>query len=396
MIVLHIIFWTAALALFHTYVLYPVLVRLLAAKKCDNDIVYSRGEADFGVTVIVPAHNEESVIREKLLSVVSSDYLADKIEILVGSDASTDSTNRIVREIVAEYKNVRLVEFARSGKPSILNALVELSSNDIIIFTDANVMFTKSTVFELIKHYKNSTIDLVDSNMQYNDARPEGIGMQESSYLNSDAQVKRAEGLLWGTMMGPFGGCYSIRRSKYTPVPTHFLNDDLFIGVSVLANGGTAIREEAAIVYEDVANIFQEEYRRKVRISTGDFQILYAFLPLLFKPNALAFTFLSHKVLRWIGPMLLIAAFFTSLAILLVAPSLVDVATIVYLVGFFGLTLLFMFPVIDWLLRKAGVQVYGVRLLSYFCSVNVALLVGFVRFLRGVKHGSWRPTLRNQ
>ena len=216
MIVLHIIFWTAALALFHTYVLYPVLVRLLAAKKCDNDIVYSRGEADFGVTVIVPAHNEESVIREKLLSVVSSDYLADKIEILVGSDASTDSTNRIVREIVAEYKNVRLVEFARSGKPSILNALVELSSNDIIIFTDANVMFTKSTVFELIKHYKNSTIDLVDSNMQYNDARPEGIGMQESSYLNSDAQVKRAEGLLWGTMMGPFGGCYSIRRSKYT------------------------------------------------------------------------------------------------------------------------------------------------------------------------------------
>jgi len=391
-----IIFWTTVLALVHTYIAYPLLLRLLAADKGDNDTVHSRNDALPGVTIIVPVHNEQSVIREKLSGVLHSEYPTHLIEVLVGSDASTDDTNAIVQSIAQDNAGVRLIEFTRRGKPAILNALVPLAKHDIIILTDANVMLDAPTVFELVKHFKNPDIALVESNMQHRDARRDGIGLQESAYLRGDAEVKRAEGVLWGTLMGPSGGCYALRRSHYVPVPTNFLVDDFYINMKVLAQGGTAIYEGKAVVHEDVSNILREEFRRKVRIATGDFQNLATFAPLLLRPGALAFSFLSHKVLRWIGPLLLIAAFVSSLAIVLHQHGTMCGANAVYLIGFLGLCMLFLMPVLDLLMRKANVHVFAIRLLSYFCSVNLALLIGMFRFMRGVKSGTWKPTERNQ
>ncbi len=396
MLALQIIFWTSILALFHTYVVYPLLVRMLATGKTDNDLVYKRTDALPGLTIVIPAHNEESVIREKLIGILASDYPQHLIEVLVGSDASTDNTNNIVRALCEEHSNVRLIEFTRRGKPSILNELVVVARHELIILTDANVMLDVPTLFELVKHFCNPAIALVESNMIHRSARSDGIGPQESAYLRGDAEVKRAEGILWGTLMGPAGGCYAVRRGYYVPVPSNFLVDDFYINMKVLAQRGKAIYEERAVVYEDVSNIFSEAFNRKVRIATGDFQNLAAFLPQLLRVNALSFSFLSHKVLRWIGPLLLLGAYFSSLILLFADSNSVYGARSIYFVGFLGLNTLFLFPALDWLMKKAGLHVFTFRLLSYFCSVNLALLVGMYRFIVGVKSGIWKPTERNQ
>lgn len=393
MLALQIIFWISVLSLFHTYVVYPLLVKILAAGKGENDVVFRRTDSLPAVTVIIPAHNEAGVIREKLLGIVSSEYPQHLVEVLVGSDASTDDTHNIVRELSEEFTNIRLIEFTRRGKPSILNELVAVARHDLIVLTDANVMLDSAALYELVKHFRNPQIALVESNMKHLSARREGIGLQESKYLKGDAEVKRAEGILWGTLMGPAGGCYALRRQYFVPVPPNFLVDDFYINMKVLAQGGKAIYEAKAVVYEDVSNMFSEEFRRKVRIATGDFQNLSEFLPQLFRLDALSFSFLSHKVLRWLGPLFLLGAYVSAL-IIYVAD--LGGTNSMYFVGFLGLNVLFLLPALDWLMKKVGLHVFPIRLLAYFCSVNLALLIGMYRFMRGVKSGTWKPTERNQ
>lgn len=407
MVFLYAIFWTSVLALVHTYIVYPVLVRVMASRKRDNVNVYAIDDADLpGVTVIIPAHNEASVIREKLRSVLASSYPMHLVEIFVGSDASTDETNQYVQEIADSHPNVHLVDFSRRGKPAMVNELVGKAAHDLLLLTDANVMLEQNTLFDLIKHFKNESVSLVESNMKHSAARQDGIGFQESAYLNVDAKVKHAEGVLWGTLMGPSGGCFALRRSYYVPVPPNYLVDDFYICMKVLEQKGRAIYEDNAKVYEDVSNVLREEFRRKVRIATGDFQNLRAFSPLLLRFNALAFSFFSHKVLRWIGPLLLISAFISVLAIVLSRINDVPAAlsygdttaagTLLYIVSLAGMILLFLMPFIDWVAKRFAMHIFVIRMLSYFCATNVALLAGMYRFLRGVNTGTWMPTQRNQ
>ena len=119
--------------------------------------------------------------------------------------------------------------------------------------------------------------------------------------------MKYQEGVVWGAMMGAFGGCFAVRRACYHPAPAEFLVDDFYITMAVLRDGYQAINELDAICYEDVSDHLPEEFRRKARISAGNFQNLGEFRPLLCPPwRGVAFAWWSHKVLRWCTPQLLL------------------------------------------------------------------------------------------
>jgi cellulose synthase/poly-beta-1,6-N-acetylglucosamine synthase-like glycosyltransferase len=151
----------------------------------------------------------------------------------------------------------------------------------VLILTDANVYFEPDTIFELTKHYKNPAIGLVGALILNTNVKKTGISYQEKTYLSLENKIKFAEGVLGGAMIGAFGGAFSIRRDVYKPVPPKFIVDDFYITMQVLAQGKQAILEPSAVVYEDVANVPAEEFRRKVRISTGNFQNLREFRGLL-------------------------------------------------------------------------------------------------------------------
>ncbi len=389
MLCLELIFWICILAVMHSYIFYPQLLKILAAGKKANSHVYQRTDDLPNVTILIPAYNEETVIGEKLESIFNSDYSTEKIEVFVGSDSSTDKTNEIVKSFQSRFSNLQLVEFpGRIGKASIVNQLVTISKNEILILTDANIIFSSETIYELLKHFCNREIVLVDTHMKHKSMRKEGISFQEQMYIQTEVEIKRNEGLIWGTMMGPFGGCFALRKDFYTNVPPSFLVDDFFITLKALEKGGKSINEYNAIVYEDISNDLWEEFKRKIRIATGNWQNLFTFFHLLFRFNGLSFSFFSHKVLRWLTPLFLITAFILSF-------PLTKVNDIYYWILFFELGIVAL-PLLDSILKTSNIHIFIFRLATHFFAMNLALLIGLFCFIKGVKSGIWNPTRRNQ
>ena len=415
MLILQIIFWVSFVALAHTYVVYPLLLKLLASfsspvapSSPSRSAMAEQGRGGENsqqpVSILIAAYNEEKVIREKLESIFKSDYPKEKIEVIVGSDASTDNTNEIVRS----FPNVQLVEFkGRSGKVKIINHLATLAKHDTLILTDANVMFDKSTIHELTKHFADAKIALVDSNMININQNSKGVAKAESTYIRGEVDLKYNEGKVFGMMMGPFGGCYAVRKNYYSPVPENFLVDDFYINMKVLEKGGKAISELNAKVYEEVPSDWKIEFKRKIRIATGSFQNLYTFFPLLFRFNALSLCFLSHKVLRWTGPCLMIGLYLANFLLSLPSayiyfelgnssiwnPFCYHMGMHFHLPFFIFQNFLLTLLTFDLILSSLKLS-SPTRFITHFFTTNLALLIGFFKFLGGVRSSIWNPTAR--
>lgn len=390
MIGLEILFWLSGLLLLHTYFLYPLLLYMLAAGKKQKNLVQDTMQELPDVTILLAVYNEEKVIAEKIITTFDTDYPVEKIEWLIGSDGSTDRTDEIIHQYNQKYAQVKLKRFEqRTGKIGIMNELAQMAKSPILIFTDANVFFTRGTIFELIKHFSDPSVALVAGNIISHKLKSGGISRQESDYLFNENRMKNQEGILWGAMMGAFGGCYAMRSSCFSPTPAQFIVDDFYQTMQVLEQNGKAISETHAVCYEDVSNKLKEEFRRKTRIATGNFQNLVRFSGLLSPAaGAVAFAFWSHKVLRWAGPLLLIIAYFSSF-ILSFQSSFYQ--------GFFLIqTLLLAIPLADAILRSVNIHFSLLRYISHFYLMNAALLNGFIHYLRGVKNNVWKPTERNQ
>ena len=387
----YILFLFSLLCLLHSYVFFPAVLSGLAKGKRQNGDTYPLADEGLpGISVLLAAYNEEKVIEQKILSTLKTSYPLYKIEFLIGSDASTDGTNAIILKYSLQYPNIKLVEFGgRTGKAGIINKLAEMAQNEILILTDANVFFREDTIYNLVKHYHNPEIALVGGNILNKRFKKDGISIQEKSYLSRENLIKYQEGIVWGTMIGAFGGCYSIRKEFYAPVPPRFFMDDFYITMNVLGKGKMAINELDAVCYEDVSNRVKEEFRRKVRISIGNFQNLSKYYGLLWPPfSGLAFCFMSHKVLRWLGPFFIL--------ILLAATAYLACQTIFFQILFIMQLLMLLSPVFDWALKRLSLHIFLLRFVSHFYVTNLALLVGFFKFIRGVKSNIWKPTERYQ
>jgi cellulose synthase/poly-beta-1,6-N-acetylglucosamine synthase-like glycosyltransferase len=400
MLILQIIFWVSFAALAHTYVIYPLLLKLFSLFTSPQPSFKEEINSQHPVSILIAAYNEEKVIREKLESIFNSDYPKDKIEVIVGSDASKDRTNEIVRS----FPNVQLVEFkGRSGKVKIINQLKTLAKHDILILTDANVIFDTHTIRELTKHFQDPKVALVDSNMTNINEKGKGISKAESTYIRGEVGIKNNEGKVFGMMMGPFGGCYAVRKSFYEPIPETFLVDDFYVNMKVLEKGGKAISEINAKVYEEVPTDWKIEFKRKIRIATGSFQNLKVFFHLLFRLDALSFCFLSHKVLRWLGPFFMIGLYLSNLLIswwLYAGEAMMNVmfGELLHIhaiqVFFLLQNLLIILCILDLLLKLVRINFLLTRLITHFFTTNLAIFIGFFKFLGGVKSSIWNPTKR--
>ncbi|MBI3503130.1 MAG: glycosyltransferase [Bacteroidetes bacterium] len=390
MIVLQIIFWVSFVALAHTYIIYPLLLKILLASR---PLAQTTTNGQPNVSILIPAYNEEKIIKQKLESIFNSDYPKEKIEVIVGSDASTDRTN----EIVKSFPEVHLVNFkGRCGKPKIINMLATLAKNEVLILSDANIIFDKNTISELAKHFVNPEIALVDSNMVNINQQGKGIAKAESTYIRGEVGIKNNEGKVFGMMMGPFGGCYAVRKIFCSPVPENFLVDDFYINMKVLEKGGKAISEMNAKVYEEVPTDWKVEFKRKIRIATGSFQNLFAFSQILFRFNKLSFCFFSHKVLRWFGPFMMIGLYISNF--ILIVSKHESLRTYELQTNFYGIffllqNLLLLLLTFDLLLSSLKLS-SPTRLITHFFSTNLALLIGFFKFIGGVKSSVWTPTKR--
>jgi cellulose synthase/poly-beta-1,6-N-acetylglucosamine synthase-like glycosyltransferase len=385
--------------LLHSYLLYPIHLYLLSKFRNNQSNEKLIGTSELPVvSIIISVYNEENIISQKLKSVLESDYPGHLIKIFVGSDDSSDKSNEYIKQLAETDSRINFYHYTqRRGKALVINDLVEeafkkrmQSENHILLFTDANVILVKQTLRNLCRHFSDSKLALVDSKIIPTNLKKMGISYSEKQYMSLEIRIKHMEGELWGSMMGAFGGCFALRSTFFEKVPSRFLVDDFYISMCALNKGGLCKSDLDAICYEGTTDHLQEEFKRKARISAGNFQNLNVFYKLLFrKPVVVAYAFFSHKVLRWLGPLfiLIVCAGLTGLTFY--NPEKYSISLLL------ATLFVVIIPVIDYLLSTFGIHIKAIRGIRYFIAMNIALLIGFIKYVKGIQKSSWEPPKRS-
>jgi cellulose synthase/poly-beta-1,6-N-acetylglucosamine synthase-like glycosyltransferase len=387
------IFWASLFLVLHTYLLYPLsLVLLDALRGVRSDLAFlgGSGERRRGdglsfptVSLLVAAWNEAEVIGRRIVNALSLDYPPDRLEVLVGSDASDDGTDDIVRSFAD--RGVRLVPGAeRVGKAGVLNRLVPLARGEILVLSDANTEFAPDAIRLLVRHFDDPAVGCVSGNLRLYD--PHRGTYEESAYWRFESFLKLREGRR-GAVMGANGGIYAVRRELFAPLPEGTIVDDFVVALRCREAGWKVVYDPEAVAREETTGDYGRERLRRVRIAAGNFQSLGIVGGLLHPRHGFAaYAFLSHKLLRWLAPFFLALLFLANLA-LLGRP---------FYTAFFALQLAgYGAAAVGRLLPPSGTLGRIASLARYFVEMNLGLLQGFVRFVRGSQRGAWERTARS-
>lgn len=361
-----ILFWFSVVVILYAYIGYPFIIYVLSLfyrKSLRGKYIYPR------ISVIISAYNEEKIIEEKIISLLQIDYPEERLEILIGSDGSTDSTD----EIVSRFTNSRIMLFRqeqRQGKPSMLNLLVAQAKGEILVFTDARQRLDRNALKELVKHFSDENVGSVSSALFYEDGEGAaktqvGIGL----YWEYEKFIRKCESRM-GSMLGATGALYAIRRELFPVLPKGLLLDDIYIPMKIVERGFRAIFDKKAKVYDKVFKDPKDEFLRRTRTLAGNYQLFFH-LKELFNPlkGKISWQFFSHKFLRLIVPFLLITLFVSN--------------AFLFAERFYGalfiLQCLFYLSAISGSLLKKKARVFDVPYM--FCMLNAAAVIGLFRLL---------------
>ncbi len=287
-------FWGSVMTLAYMFVLFPLLVIVRAVMRPKP---VQAGAIEPPLTVVIAAYNEVSAIATKLDNLLGLDYPCERVTIIVASDGSNDGTNDVVRSYAG--RNVRLLELPRVGKAAALRAAVDASADEILVFTDANSIFGKASLRELVAPFADPEIGGVAGNQVYrSSSTPSEAG--EQTYWGFDRLLKEFESRA-GNTIAATGAVYSIRRAHFRPVPSG-VNDDSFVSLGVIRHGRRLVFARQAIAYEPPAPSLDAEYQRKVRVLSRGLRGLAAMSDLLDvrRHGFYSIQLFSHKVLRWL------------------------------------------------------------------------------------------------
>ncbi len=373
------LFWFSLIISFYIYFGYPLLlfiIRLFIHK----DYKVNR-EYHPRVTFIISAFNEEDVIQKKLENSLSIEYPKEKLQIIVVSDASEDRTDEIVKGYAPSgVKLVRLPN--RNGKTYGLNKAMEEATGEVVIFSDANAMYDRHAISELVKYFSDPQVGYAVGKAEYYENLDKMAGKQENLYWRYELALKELESGV-GSVVGGDGAIYAIRRKLYQPLDADDIND--FVNpLQIISKGYRGVFCPEAVCYEDAAGDFDKEFRRKKRIVNRSWRGLLKTTAALnpFKVGIFAWQIFSHKILRW---------YWWAFAIFLLLSSIplygfgrfYDLLILLQLI-FYGLALL------GYLSHKYKLPIPGFLLTPfYFIEVHIASMIGLWESLRGKKYQTW-------
>ena len=302
-----VLFWASLGALLWTQVGYPLAAALLARLRARP--VRKR---DFTptVTVVVAAHNEGSVIERRLENLLALDYPADRFEIVVASDASTDRTDELVEAIASREPRVRLLRCPRGGKVAAQNCAVRETSAEILAFSDANAQWRPEALGILVRNFADPDVAYACGGHFYEAA--DGTN-REGTYWRWEAWLRRNESAL-GSITGGIGPIYAVRRTDYVDVDPRF-GHDLALPYLMVQRGRRAVFEPDAIAWEKPSRDIEDEYRRKVRMFEHCWLIVLRGKMLRRLGPTYLLEILSHRHLRYASGLLHLVLLGSSVAL---------------------------------------------------------------------------------
>lgn len=381
MTIIQAIFWLAVVLIVYTYVGYPMLMWVWAS--CRRRIDRTARIAP-ELSILVVAYNESDRIRRRIENLLSLDYPTDRVEIVIASDGSNDSTADQART----YRNcgIRAIEFsARRGKAAVLNTVMPMLRGEVVVLMDVRQRVDGNALCALIHHFADPETGAVSGELMFdeddgNSEVGEGVGF----YWRYEKFIRLNESRV-DSAVGTTGALYAIRRSLFEPIPEETILDDVLIPMCIARKGYRVLFEPRARVYDRICVSSATEFGRKVRTIAGNFQLLFHQRWLLnpYK-NRLWFQTVSHKFCRLLGPVCLVAVFTTNLALL--DRSFYQLV--------FGLQAGFYASALaGHAFRKGAARNVFLNVPYSFCLLNWATVVGFYQFATGRQRVTWQTAL---
>lgn len=344
------------------------------------------------VSFIVAAFNEEDCIEKKILNSLDQDYPKEKIEFLFITDGSTDRT----MDIIGRYPDIRLLhEAQRKGKSAALNRVVGAASKDILIFSDANTILNKNATINITRHYRDARVGGVAGEKKVVSGtalQSDEVGPSEGLYWKYESFLKKLDST-FHSVVGAAGELFSLRRNLYSTVPEVVILDDFIISMRVAEKGYRIIYEPAACAWELPSFSIEDEQKRKIRIAAGGFQAMGMLGSLFYfwKQPRLSFLYISHRVLRWtLSPLCLVLAFISNMVLLWESGHWVYYTLFGFQLLFYSMAMVASFVS----LPDKRLKIF--KLAYYFVFMNVSVILGFFRYLKGNQPAAWEKARRSQ
>ncbi len=379
------IFWLLFAVVLYIYLGYPLLLEIIARfrrKTTDTDPDYLPR-----VSFIISAFNEEEVILEKLENTVALDYPREKLSVWVVSDASTDKTDALVKGFNKDNVHLFRVE-GRKGKTHGITKVMEKIDSQIVVFSDANAIYQKDALRQLVSNFNDPQVGYVVGQAQYYKDEISAAGANENTYWSFELRLKKNESAV-GSVVGGDGAIYAVRRSLFIPLDDEDIND--FVNpIQIILQGYRGVFEPDAVCFEQTGDSFEKEFNRKRRIVNRSWRGLWKNAAVMnpLRTGLFAGQIISHKLLRWLGGLF----------------GLMLLPVNIFLLKEGGLYNLFLSgQSVFYLLVFLGYYMYknkenvpsAVGIPFYFFMVNWYSLLGILDAFRGETYTTWQTIREN-
>jgi cellulose synthase/poly-beta-1,6-N-acetylglucosamine synthase-like glycosyltransferase len=365
---LAVLFWLSAALIVYTHVGYP-LVLLALGRLRPQPAKPSSGDPPPRVSLIVAAYDEEEVIAEKVGNALALDYPRELLEVIVASDGSNDRTAARARDAGADV----VLELARGGKVSAQNAAAERASGEVLAFSDANSAWEPAALRRLIERFADPGVGYVCGQVRFLDSGGDNL---EGAYWRYEMWVRALESRLGG-VTGGNGAIYAVRREAYLPLGPSG-SHDLSFPFELARRGYRSVYEPQARATEKMVPTLEGEFARKRRMMAGLWDIVVG--ERMASPRGygalFAFQIASHRLLRYLTPLLHVVALATNIALL--GHGWV-----------YAVTLVAQLALLAGALAERVIPLAPLRIARYYVEVTASIALGLWDRLRHGPPGAW-------
>lgn len=381
MITLIVLFVLSGFIIFFSMVGYPLLLKILNKIIKPTELTRDNSYEPI-VTYMIVAHNEESVIKEKLLNAIQLDYPKKKIQILVASDNSNDATNAIVENFITDHPDNDIELYCtqeHKGKTNAQNEAQKRAVGEILVMTDANTMLHLDAIHQLVSCFSSDNIAYVCGKLEYSNFDDNLVSNSESTYWNLDLSMRDIESRIW-TITAGNGALYAVRNSEYidfAPISCH----DSIMPFTYSKQGKRAVFNPHAVAVEKAGETYEDEYKRKVRMNRDLLDMLGRGMTVLnpFKHRWFSLFYFGHRTCRyllWLAHTLLFA-------------TTVGIWIYGYSIGFYFSIFQIVFFVISFISLFVNVKMPVIRMIGYYGMTVFAQIHAVFNIVTGKAKPVW-------
>lgn len=378
-VALSTLFWFSVACLYFAFDGYGRLLGLLVRIRHAGPWWHEAAAGDLpGLTVLVTVHNEAQVMASRIANILSCDYPADRLAVLVASDGSTDGTDDLVR--AADDTRVQLfAAVPQRGKSATQNQALTRVTTPIVVFSDADTSFSRDFLREIAKPFADPRVGGVDGRLLFESASGSGVSGEQSRYWRYELLLRERESFL-GILAVASGACFAVRRELLVPVAAD-TGEDCVVPLDVVLAGRHMVHVPSAVAHDRFDSTSHGEFKARSRMTlrnvVGTFSKGEVFAP--WRTGFTGPALFAHKILRWLSPFFLIGATVSS-ALLSLAPG-----AGLYRAALAAFTLLYGMGAIGFLCERKGISMPLARTAYSFLLANAGFLNGWVRVLRGTR-----------